>query len=152
LRKRLLAVALTLILLLCGCSSGSSPKAYDLSIADELLASGAFEGSEMAPLDMDVVAMLYGIDRATITDGVYYMAVNTSASADELLVLLLTDENAAMAAADACTARVKSQIAVCEDYCPAAVPRLEGARISRVGNSVLFAVGDPDLVNSVGAQ
>ena len=150
-RKRILAVVL-LLMLLCGCSGGSSPKAYDLSIADELLASGAFEGSEMAPLEMDLVAMLYGIDETTIAEGVYYMAVNTSASADELLVLILADENAAIAAEEACATRVKSQIAVCEDYCPAAVPRLEGARISRIGNSVLFAVGDPDLVHSVGAQ
>jgi len=150
-RKRILAAALA-FLLLCACGSGGSKAAYTLEHSNELNNSGAFEGSEMAPLDMDIVAMLYGIDETTIAEGVYYMAVNTSASADELLVLILTDENAAIAAEEACATRVKSQIAVCEDYCPAAVPRLEGARISRIGNSVLFAVGDPDLINSVVAQ
>lgn len=146
--KRISALIL-LLLLLCGCSSGSSPKAYDLSIADHLLTSGAFEGSEMAQVDLDIVAILYGIDPATITEGVCYMAVNTSASADELLVLVCTDEQAAMAARLACQLRLESQIAVCEDYCPAAVPRLEGARLDRIGNSVLFAVGDQTLINSV---
>ena len=147
-RKRILAVFLLLALLLCGCSS-PAPKAYDLSIADKLLASGAFEGSEMAPLDMDVAAMLYGIDPATITAGVYYMAANTSVSADELLVLILTDEQAATAAVEACKSRVDSQIAVCKDYCPAAVPRLESARLIRIGNTLLFVVGDEAALSQV---
>lgn len=147
-RKRILAVFLLLALLLCGCSS-PAPKAYDLSIADKLLASGAFEGSEMAPLDMDVVAMLYGIDPADITDGVYYMATNTSVSADELLVLILTDEQAAMDAKGACERRLQGQIAVCTDYCPAAVPRLERAVLDRIGNTLLFVVGDEAAFSKV---
>ena len=139
-RKRILAVFLLLALLLCGCSS-PAPKAYDLSIADKLLASGAFEGSEMA--------MLYGIDPAAITDGVYYMATNTSVSADELLVLILTDEQAAMDAKGACERRLQGQIAVCTDYCPAAVPRLERAVLDRIGNTLLFVVGDEAAFSKV---
>lgn len=150
--KKIFALVLALMLL-CGCGqSGSSPSAYDLTFADKLLESGAFEGSEMAPVDLEVAALLLGIDPDTIVEGVYYMAVNTSVSADELLVLILKDEESAIAAEEACKARVEAQIKVCESYCPAAVPRLEGARISQLGNSVVFAVGDPELVNSVGIQ
>ncbi len=147
--KRIAALILAL-LCLCGCGSGAGTPTYiPLSVADQLLDSGAFEGSEMAPVDLEVAAILFGIDPATIVEGAYYMAVNTSVSADELLVLTLTDEAAALAAQEACKARVEAQITVCESYCPAAVPRLQGARITLAGNSLLFAVGDPDLVKSV---
>lgn len=150
-KKKILLIALAL-LLLCGCGSASSPSAYPLTFADKLMDTGAFEGSDMAPVDLEVAAILLDIDPDTIVDGVSYMAVNTSVSADELLILILKDENSAIAAEAACRARVEAQIKVCESYAPAAVPRLEGARIGRLGNSVLLAVGDPELVHSVGLQ
>lgn len=144
-KKRILSLALTLVLLLCGCG-GSEKNAYTLSHADELLASGAFEGSEMGPVDMDVVSILYGIGTSAITEGVCYMAANTSASADELTLLILTDEESAIAAEAAFRTRVESQLIVCKSYCPAAVPRLENAFVARRGNTVLLAVGDPQVI------
>lgn len=146
--KKILIVALAL-LLLCSCGSSESKASYTLAHADEVLNSGAFEGSEMAPVDSYIIAMLYGIEESTITECCAYMAVNTSVSADELVVLILTDEEAAVAAEDACKTRVAAQIAVCESYAPAAVPRLEQALISRRGNTVLMAVGDPDIIASL---
>lgn len=150
-KKRIFALILAL-LCLCGCGHNQSPSAYDLSLADVLMDTGAFEGSEMAPVDLEIAAMLYGIDPSTIEDGVFYMAANTSVSADELLLLILKNEAAAEKAYEACKAHVEAQIKVCESYCPAAVPRLEGARLGRLGNTVLLAVGDPELVHSVGVQ
>ena len=150
-KKRILWIILAL-LLLCGCGSNDSNDSkavYSLSHAEEILNSGAFEGSEMAPLDSDILAILYGIDESTITESVGYMAVNTSASADELVILICTDEEAAIAAEQACRDRVAAQITVCESYCPAAVPRLENAFISRRGYTVLMAVGDPDIIASI---
>ena len=146
---RKIVMAALALMLLCSCGSSGQNNAkppYDPSIADVLLESGAFEGSEMAPIDSMIVSILYGIDEGTITECVGYMATNTSVSADELVVLLLTDETTAIAAEDACKARVASQITVCESYAPAAVPRLEQALISRRGNTVLLAVGDPDTI------
>ena len=144
-KAKLAALGLTLLLLLSGCGGkGAAP--YTPSMADDLLASGAFEGSEMAPVDLDIVTILYGVGSAVITDGVCYMAANSSASADELTILVLTDEEAAIAAEAAFHERVASQIAACRDYCPAAIPRLEGAVVSRRGNTVLLAVGHPDLL------
>ena len=143
-KKRILAILL-LILLLSGCG-GSAAQPFSPDLADALLASGAFEGSEMAPLDLELISVLYGIDGATITEGTGHMAVNTASSADELLILVLADEAAAIAAEEACRARAASQIAVCQDYCPAAVPRLEKALVLRRGNTLLFTVGDPAVL------
>lgn len=146
--KRIVTAALAL-LLLCSCGGSGVQTPYDASFADALMESAAFEGSEMAPIDEFVLSILYGLDEATITECVGYMAVNTSVSADELAVLVLTDENAAITAEEACRARIAAQITVCESYAPAAVPRLEQAVVSRRGNTVLLAVGDAEVIASV---
>ena len=146
--KRILAAALAL-LLLCSCGSNKSKASYTLADADEVLNSGAFEGSDMAPLDSRVLSILYGIDASVITECAAYMATNTSESADELAVFVLADEEAAIAVEEACRLRIAAQIAVCERYCPAAIPRLEQALLSRRGNTVLLAVGDPEIIASL---
>jgi hypothetical protein len=146
--KKIVMAALALMLL-CSCGksgANNAPPPYDPTIADVLMGSGAFEGSDMAPIDGFIVSLLYGIEESTISDCVGYMAANTSVSADELVVLLCTDEAAAIAAEDACKARIAAQLAVCESYAPAAVPRLEQALVSRRGNTVLLVVGDPDVI------
>lgn len=146
-KKIWMAVLALMLLCSCGSSGQNDPKPpYDASFADALLASAAFDGSEMAPIDGFVVSLLYGIEESTISDCVGYMATNTSVSADELVVLVLTDEAAATAAEEACRARIAAQIAVCESYAPAAVPRLEQALVSRRDNTVLLVVGDPDII------
>lgn len=148
---RKIVMATLALMLLCSCGSSGQNDAkppYDPSIADVLLESGAFEGSEMAPIDSMIVSILYGIDEGTITECVGYMATNTSVSADELVVLILTDAEAAAAAEEACKARISSQITVCESYAPAAVPRLEKALVSRRDNTVLLVVGNPDIIAS----
>lgn len=132
-------------LLLCACGR-QAPDPYTAADLEALLAGDGLFNSELAPVDGDVAVLLYGLDGSTVTEAVCRLAANTSVSADELTLLILTDEDAALAAEEACRGRVASQIAVCESYCPAAVPRLEGAVIRRLGNTVLLAVGDPDLL------
>lgn len=141
--KRLICSALALVLLLSGCGGGTA--AYTLEDGETLLSSGVFEGN-LVQIDTFILCRLYGIDQDTLESAVSYQSTNTSVSADELTILILEDEDAAQAAEEACKSRVDSQIAVCESYCPAAVPRLEGAVISRLGRTVLLAVGDPDLL------
>lgn len=149
--KKILMAALALMIL-CSCGNSGQNNAkppYDLSIADALMESGAFEGSDMAPIDSMIVSILYGIDESAISECAGYMATNSSVSADELVVLVLTDAEAAEAAEEACKARISAQITVCESYAPAAVPRLEQALVSRRGNTVIMAVGDPEVIAEV---
>ena len=133
------------LLLLCACggTGGDSKATYSPQDAQDLIDAGAFTG-EMEEVDGDVAAALYGLDASTVTECKCFMAVNTAVSADEVAVLVLTDEKAADAAVAACKARVDSQIESCTDYAPAAIPGLENAVILRRGYTVLFAVGDPD--------
>lgn len=145
--KKAIAAAVMLAVFLCGC--GSTDAAYVLSDVSQLLEAGAFPNSDMAPVDSTIVAVLYGIDPDTIQECSSYQATNTSVSADEVTVLILTDEKAAEAAEQACRQRVDSQIAACQSYAPSAVPRLEQALISRRGSTVLLVVGDSEIVGSL---
>lgn len=135
---------------LVGCSGNQSKTSsgYTVEDAQVLMDAGVFDG-EMGQIDLDTVAMLYDIDRDTIQDGVSYLASNTSVSADELTILILTDEEAAKSAETACEKRLDNQLKSAKNYTPAAVPRLEGAVIRRVDNTVLLAVGDPSKLPSV---
>ena len=146
--KRTVTALLLLALLLCGCS-GKKEAVYTVGQADAILNSGAFEGSDMAQVDSSVAALLYGIDAGKLTDSVCYMAANTSVSADELAILVCQDEESASAAVEALQNRVKNQIAVCQTYAPAAVSRLEKAIIRQRGATVLYAVGDPDVLSGL---
>ena len=147
-KRKIIAIAMMmLLLLLCGC--GGKNAVYTLDHADELLASGAFEGSEMEAVDKRLVSVLYGIDEEKVTECAVYIAADAWTSADELVVLILTDEQAAIDAEAACRVRIKAQLEVCGMYAPAAVPRLENAFIGRRGNTVLMAVGDPEIIASI---
>lgn len=146
-KKRILASALAAMALLaaCGQQGSETKKDYTADDAQALLDAGVFDG-EMEAVDSFVAAMLYGLDEADVTEAVCYMAADTSASADELAVLILVDEAAAQKAEAGCKKRIESQIETCRDYCPAAVPHLEDAAVLRRGNTVLLAVGDPDTL------
>lgn len=139
-RKGLL-YTLILLLLLCGCTADETP--YTVGDAQSLLDAGLFNG-DMGPVDRYTAARLYGIEEDTILDCVCYIAANTASSADELSVFILTDEDAARSVEEACEKRVENQIEASRSYTPEAVPRLENAVIRRIGNTVLFAVGDPE--------
>lgn len=144
-RRKLLWPVLALVLLLAACAGtpNDSQPLYAVGDAQRLVDAGAFSG-QMEEVDSYIVALLYGIDEDTIKECAGYMAINTSVSADEVTVLILTDNDAARAAEEACRKRADSQIESYQTYCPDQVPRLEDAVILRRGNTVLFAVGDPD--------
>ena len=139
--KRISLLVIALLLILCSCAAPQS--GYTVDDAQTLLDAGLFHGN-MGPLSTDTVAMLYRIDRETITDCVSYLSADTAINSDELTILILTDEDAAQTAESACLDRVEAQIKTAQNYTPAAVPRLEGAVVHRIKNTVLLAVGDPD--------
>lgn len=151
-RQRLaLFLSAILAVSLVGCSATPKEKElapFTVDDAQVLLDSGVFNG-DMAEIDLDTVAMLYDIDRDSIQSGVSYLATNSSVSADELTILILTDEAAAQAAETACEKRLDNQLKTYQDYAPVAVPRLEGGVIRRVDNTVLLAVGDPSQLPGV---
>ncbi len=137
---------LTAALLLSGCAAGSEA-AYSIEDAQTLLDAGVLDG-ELAPLNVSgsIIASIYGIGEDTLVEFASYHAMNSSVSADEVTVFVLTGAEAAQAAEAAFQTYVANQIETCRNYCPAALPRLDAAVIRRSGSTVLLAVGDPDLL------
>ena len=110
------AALLCLALTACGGGGAVGQTPYDPETAAQaLLDSGAFSDA-LDTVDQDTAAALYGIDADTITGSAVYTSL--SAGAEEIAVLVLTDEDAAAAALDGLEARVADQKAVLESYQP----------------------------------
>ena len=147
-KKRIMTVLLSALLLLSGCGGGGEKSAYTAEDVTAILDAGAFSG-EMEQVDGSVAAGLFGLDASTVEEITCYMAINSSVSADEVAVFVLTDEEAAQAAESACQSHVESRIESSAQYCPDQVPKLEDAVIRRLGNTVLLAVGETETLESV---
>ena len=146
-KKWMIPTLLAALLLLSGCGGASEKSAYTAEDVTTLLDSGAFTG-DMEQVESTVAVSLFGLDADTVEEITCYMATNSSVSADEVAVFVLTDEDAAVAAESACQAHVESRIESSAQYCPDQVPKLEDAVISRLGNTVLLAVGETEALNT----
>ena len=145
-KRRVMPVLLAVALLLSGCGGKSGEKsAYSAADVTALLDSGAFTG-DMEQVDGAVAAGLFGLDASTVEEITCYMATNSSVSADEVAVFVLADEDAAQAAEEACVAHVELRMESSAQYCPDQVPKLEAAVISRLGATVLLAVGETEAL------
>ena len=114
------SILLSAALLLSSCGGKSEKTAYTAEDVTVLLDAGVFSG-EMEQVDGAVAVGLFGLDAAAVEEITCYMAINSSVSADEVAVFVLTDEEAAQAAESACQA-----------FCAAGRhPRISGARASQ---------------------
>ena len=137
-----------LIPVLVSCVQNTEP--YTTGDAQAFLDADVFDG-DMVKVE-SFPSTLYGVDREDVADCVSFRAANTAASYDEVTVLILDDAEAAENVVKALREVVESEIENAKAYCPAAVPRLQAAVIDRIGNTVLFAVGNPDaLPDAVGS-
>ena len=106
-KQRLIWPVLALAVLLSAC--GADGKAYTTADAQALIDADAFDG-EMEQVDSYTVALLYGLEENAVIDCASYIAINSSASADEVTVLVLRDEAADKTAEESCKKRVEGQI------------------------------------------
>lgn len=106
-KQRLIWPVLALAVLLSAC--GADGKAYTTADAQALIDADAFDG-EMEQVDSYTVALLYGLEENAVIDCASYIAINSSASADEVTVLVLRDEAAAKTAEEACKNEWKARL------------------------------------------
>lgn len=139
--QTILWIFLALTALLSACAKAETP--YTVEDAQALLDSGAFDG-ELAEVTGPMIPLLYGVENEELVAYVSCRAVNTAVSMDEVTVLILSDEKAAEKAEGACRRHIASELENARAYTPAAIPALEAAVVSRIGCTVLVAVGNPD--------
>lgn len=150
--KKVMAAALLLCLALTACSSTpkesesptpspSSPAstAYELTLADDVMASGAFS-EELEELEQDMAVTLYGVDGNALEAVKAYHS--SGASAEEVAVFRFLDEHGASEAKPALELYLSDRVESYADYLPGEVPKLESAICEQKGNTILLLVAD----------
>lgn len=133
--KRLVILALAAVLamgLLAGCGSDGVETADfgPETAAQELLESKAFSDI-LSPVTAKVAAALYGVKETDISACAVFCS--TGATAEEIAIFKVQDENLARQLETAARARLKSQAAAYAGYGPQEVPKLEAADVRRQG-------------------
>lgn len=148
-KKRLTAVllAFSCLFALTACGGGGTdadPTGYTTEALTFIADAGAFS-EELETLDADTAFLLYkfsdyGLERDALTD----CAVLRSAGAtcEEGAVLIWETEEQAGQAEEALLDYIQGQIDANVDYRPAEIPKLEEARVSQLGSTVLLVVAN----------
>ena len=137
----LLALACLFSLAACG-KKDADPAGYTLEALDLMTKEGAFS-EELEELDADTAFALYrladwGLSREDLTD--CKALRSAGATCEEGAVLLWQTEEQAVQAKEALEDYIQGQIDANVDYRPTEIPKLEGAKVSQVGNTVLMVV------------
>ncbi|MEG0755293.1 MAG: DUF4358 domain-containing protein [Oscillospiraceae bacterium] len=136
--KKLLPLFLALTLL-AGCTPKPAASYDPAATAEALNSSGCFSET-LEPLEQEVFCALYGLDAATLTDGVVY--ASTGSTAEEFAVLVLKDKAAADAALEVLKQRLADQKEANVEYRPMDMPKLNAAIVNQQGNSVLLVIAN----------
>ena len=142
--KKILHLALALVLLAGLAACGGGKEGWDTSIVQTLLDSGAFS-EELEELDLDTAFVLYQLADCGLTpEQLNGGAVHRSAGAtcEELTCLALDSETSAESAKGALEDYIQSQIDSNRDYRPGEISKLENAYISQRGRTLLLVVAN----------
>lgn len=141
--RYLFLTALACLCCLTACGGGTEASdAYETSDVQKLAEAGAFS-EELEEVDADTAFLLYrledyGLEREDLTDCAVLRS--SGATCEEGAVLILSGEEQAEKARQALEDYVFAQIESNTDYRPAEIPKLKGALVSLVENSLLLAV------------
>lgn len=141
--KRLLLPLLALCLCLSACNGGAAKdEGYDpTDTAQALLDSGAFtQVLDLLDKETACEALYGGLDPETVEDCAVYASL--SAGAEEIAVLKLNSDTAAETAQAALEDRIVEQRNALESYQPDEVGKLDGAIVTRKGNTVVLVIAD----------
>ena len=146
-KKRILSLVLAFACLcvLSSCGGGADGPTGYTTDAVTLLAEGGAFSEELEPLDGDIPFALYGLagyglTLEDLTDCA--MIRSTGATCEEAAVLIWKTEEQAVQAKDAMADYLQSQIDTNVDYRPAEIPKLENAKLSQLGKTVLLVVAN----------
>lgn len=147
----LLAAALALLLAagLLGCGerqeetgTPEEENPYNTSIDAGELAEYLFNNitfaDELAEVDDDIAYEIYGIDENAVKDISVYMS--TGATAEEIAVFTVGDDEGALLVSAAMSARIEQQKSGFENYVPEEIPKLENAVITEIDSAVIMIV------------
>lgn len=121
---------------LCACGAENTKINIEELSAD--LISNVEFADEMTLINEKTIENLYNIDYA-VSQQVY---MGSGATAEEVAVFELKDENDANKALDAVKQRIEVQKQDFETYIPAEIPKLENAIVKKIGQYVIVCISD----------
>ena len=139
---------------LCACSQSAAYTTGLLSMVEE---AGAFS-EELEVLDQETAFMVYRLgDYELEQESLIDCAAlrSSGATCEEGVVLVWESQKQAQQALTALKDYVESQIETNENYRPNEIPKLEGARVEQLGNSVVLIVAThmdvvTDVISKIG--
>ena len=144
-----LALLISILLMLTGCSGSKTTTAWDLpQLTDRLLTEITYTDTldEMTP---DLMTYLYpDIDPADVVTQIIY--ISTGSTAEEIAAFEAVDEAAATRILQGLQNRITAQTESFTDYVPEEVKRLNDAVLVQNGLYVILSVsGDPDTAKTI---
>lgn len=145
-KKSLIAIAISTMLILTGCSDGEKAVEANATVKVADASAADITNAVMAEIEIpsamektaDKLDGYYDIDVTTIAEMSMFVC-GSGAYPDELAVFRFNDEAGAKAGAEAVQSRLDGQIAVYKDYTPDEMYKLDEAVIITEGNWVAFA-------------
>ena len=110
----------------------------DAGALAEYLADRITFADELTKVDNDIAYEIYGIEESAVSDIAVYMS--TGATAEEIAVLTVKDDEGALLAGTAFNSRIESQKGGFENYVPEEIPKLENAVITQIDSAVVMIV------------
>lgn len=147
-KKKILTLLLGMIMVVMTACGGEKEIVFGISqAASDLLASEAFTDT-LTKCDNDKVVALYGVDEAVLAE--YEVYIGTGATAEEIAIFRVKDNQDAAAVKSACETRIEDQKKACENYLPDEMPKLENPVVRTAGNYVVMVIsGDNAKIDAV---
>jgi len=139
-KKKILGIAVALLIFMTGCSSSKDVKDVDVqSVADELISTIQFQ-DQMSELNQKTAVNIFGIDSDDIVKAAVYES--TGATAEEVAAFESKDEQAAQRVKKKAEERIETQKSGFQDYVPTEMEKLKDPVLEQYGKYVILCVSN----------
>lgn len=135
----ILLVGMVLMMTACTKEEPKEWSSFTQPLAEALLEDVKFS-QELAPVDMNLLTPMYGVEEAMLQDYAVYMS--SGGTADEFAIFFAKDTETAKEITKFVEMRVEDQKSVMENYLPEEMSKLENAVIKSEGPYVILCVTD----------
>lgn len=143
-KKYLYSIVFMLIVLTLSACSAKNTEINIQELTADLISNVEF-ADEMTPINEKTIESLYNINYA-VSQQVY---ISSGATAEEVAVFELKDENDASKALDAVKQRIEVQKQDFQTYIPEEIPKLENAIVKKTGRYVIVCISNSNEADEI---
>ena len=140
------ALALLLILALCGCGKQDGPDISMYDLCKAMSSSGSFGDMKYASSEdsnaAELLANVSNLEYSKVRAFFIYYAAEGRGNADEIVVIRVRDSKDARAAEETLSSHLSKRKALYASYDKSQVPKLDKARVFRDGSFAVLIVSE----------